>query len=91
MSDTFWKDTTDFLLTGMGTDLFDKSTNLITSIAPLFSMGFGIYFMIIILNAYGRGFDGNAIDLAKKNGSMADYYCLCVQRFTVSKNSQYGV
>ncbi|AUX61031.1 type IV secretion system protein [Simonsiella muelleri] len=66
MSDTFWKDTTDFLLTGMGTDLFDKSANLITNIAPLFSMGFGIYFMIIILNAYGRGFDGNAIDLAKK-------------------------
>lgn len=66
MSDTFWKDTTNFLLTGMGTDLFDKSANLITNIAPLFSMGFGIYFMIIILNAYGRGFDGNAIDLAKK-------------------------
>lgn len=66
MAGTFWKDTTDFLLTGMGTDLFDKSADLITSIAPLFSMGFGIYFMIIILNAYGRGFDGNAIDLAKK-------------------------
>ena len=66
MADTFWKDTTDFLLTSMGTDLFDKSANLITSIAPLFSIGFGIYFMIIILNAYGRGFDGNAVDFAKK-------------------------
>lgn len=66
MSGTFWKDTTDFLLTGMGTDLFAKSTNLISSIAPLFSIGFGIYFMIIIINAYGRGFDGNVMDFAKK-------------------------
>lgn len=66
MSSTFWKDTTDFLLTSMGTDLFDKSANLISSIAPLFSIGFGIYFTIIILNAYGRGFDGNVIDFSKK-------------------------
>lgn len=63
---TFWKDTADFLITGMGTDLFAKSTNLISHIAPLFSMGFGIYFMIVILNAYNRGFDSNTIDLAKK-------------------------
>lgn len=63
---TFWKDTADFLLTGMGTDLFAKSTNLITHIAPLFSAGFGIYFMIVILNAYNRGLDGNTIDFAKK-------------------------
>lgn len=66
MAGSFWKDTTDFLLTGMGTDLFAKSANLISSIAPLFSVGFGIYLMIIILNAYGRGFDGNVIDFAKK-------------------------
>lgn len=66
MAGTFWKDTTDFLLDGLGTNLFAQSANLISNIAPLFSMGFGIYFMIIILNAYGRGFDGNAIDFAKK-------------------------
>ena len=66
MAGTFWKDTTDFLLNGLGTNLVAQSTNLIQAIAPLFSMGFGIYFMIIILNAYGRGFDGNAIDFAKK-------------------------
>ncbi len=66
MAGTFWKDTTDFLLNGLGTNLFAQSANLISSIAPLFSIGFGIYFMIIILNAYGRGFDGNAIDFAKK-------------------------
>lgn len=66
MAGTFWKDTTDFLLNGLGTNLFAQSANLIQAIAPLFSMGFGIYFMIIILNAYGRGFDGNAVDLAKK-------------------------
>lgn len=66
MAGTFWKDTTDFLLNGLGTNLFAQSTNLISSIAPLFSIGFGIYFMIIILNAYGRGFDGNVVDFAKK-------------------------
>lgn len=66
MADTFWKDTTDFLLNGLGTNLFAQSTSLIQAIAPLFSIGFGIYFMIIILNAYGRGFDGNAVDLAKR-------------------------
>lgn len=66
MAGTFWKDTTDFLLNGLGTNLFAQSANLIQAIAPLFSMGFGIYFMIVILNAYGRGFDGNAIDLAKR-------------------------
>lgn len=66
MAGTFWKDTTDFLLNGLGTNLFAQSTSLIQAIAPLFSIGFGIYFMIIILNAYGRGFDGNAIDFSKK-------------------------
>lgn len=66
MAGTFWKDTTDFLLNGLGTNLFAQSTSLIQAIAPLFSIGFGIYFMIIILNAYGRGFDGNAVDFAKK-------------------------
>ena len=63
---TFWKDTIDFIVNNMGSDLFSQSANLISHLAPLFSIGFGIYFMIIILNAYGRGFDGNAVDFAKK-------------------------
>lgn len=66
MAGTFWKDATDFVLNGLGTNLFSQTTHLIAQIAPLFSIGFGIYFMIIILNAYGRGFDGNVIDFAKK-------------------------
>ena len=66
MAGTFWKETTDFLLNGLGTNLFTQSANLIQAIAPLFSICFGIYFMIIILNAYGRGFDGNFVDFTKK-------------------------
>lgn len=63
---TFWKDTADFLLTGMGSDLFDKAGNLISAISPLFSIGFGIYILIVVMNAYNRGFDGNVVDLSKR-------------------------
>lgn len=66
MSGTFWKETTDFIINNMGSNLFAQSANLITKIAPLFSIGFGIYFLIVILNAYGRGFDGNVVDFTKK-------------------------
>lgn len=66
MSSTFWKDTIEFLLTGMGTDLFSKTEQLITQIAPLFSIGFGIYFLMIILDAYNRGFDDNLQNISKR-------------------------
>lgn len=54
------------LLTGLGTDLFQKTTKLIAELSPLFAAGFGIYIMIVALNAYNRGLDGNVLDLTKK-------------------------
>lgn len=63
---TFWKDTVDFLLTGMGSNLFAKTEQLITQIAPLFSIGFGIYFLMIILDAYKNGVDDTLQNIAKR-------------------------
>ncbi|MDK4688285.1 type IV secretion system protein [Kingella negevensis] len=54
------------LLKGMGSDLFAKTANIITEISPLFASGFGIYIVIVALNAYNRGFDDNFVDLAKR-------------------------
>lgn len=56
----------DALLNGMGTNLFAKSANLISGIAPLFAAGFGIYLLLIIVNYYNRGFDENIVDFSKK-------------------------
>lgn len=54
------------LLKGMGSNLFAKTTNIITEISPLFAIGFGLYIVIVALNTYNRGFDDNFIDLAKR-------------------------
>ena len=54
------------LLKGMGSDLFAKTANIITAISPLFASGFGVYILIVALNAYNRGFDDNVMDLAKR-------------------------
>ena len=54
------------LLKGMGSNLFTKTTNIITEISPLFAIGFGLYIVIVALNTYNRGFDDNFIDLAKR-------------------------
>lgn len=50
----------------LGTDLLHNASSLISSIAPLFSIGFGIYILLVIINAYGRGFDENIVDLSKR-------------------------
>ena len=50
----------------MGSDLFAKTANIITAISPLFASGFGVYILIVALNAYNRGFDDNVMDLAKR-------------------------
>ena len=57
---------TDALLTSMGTDLFSKSANLISGLAPLFSAGFGLYLLLVIVTYYSRGFDEAFVDLAKR-------------------------
>ena len=61
-----FSDIANNLLNGMGTDLFSKSGNLISGIAPVFQIGFGIYILLVALDAYNRGFDENVMDLAKR-------------------------
>ena len=56
----------DALLTGMGTNLFAKSANIISGTAPLFAAGFGIYLLLVMINYYNRGFDENIMDFAKR-------------------------
>ena len=57
---------TDKLLTSMGTDLFAKSANLISGLAPLFAAGFGLYILLIVFTYYNRGFDESIVDLSKR-------------------------
>lgn len=61
-----FSDIANNLLNGMGTDLFSKSGNLISGIAPIFQIGFGIYILLVALDAYNRGFDENVMDLGKR-------------------------
>ena len=50
----------------MGTNLFQKSNNMISGIAPVFQIGFGIYILLIAFDYYKRGFDENVVDLGKR-------------------------
>ncbi len=61
-----FSDIANNLLNGMGSDLFSKSGNLISGIAPIFQIGFGIYILLVALDAYNRGFDENVMDLGKR-------------------------
>ena len=61
-----FSDIANNLLNGMGSDLFTKSGNLISGIAPVFQTGFGIYILLVALDAYNRGFDENVMDLGKR-------------------------
>lgn len=61
-----FKNIFESLLKGMGSDLFAKTTNIITEISPLFATGFGIYILIVAIDAYNRGFDDNIVDLGKR-------------------------
>lgn len=65
-STSLFSDIANTILNGMGTDLFSKSGNLISGIAPLFQIGFGIYILLVALNYYNRGFDENIVDLGKR-------------------------
>ena len=61
-----FSDIANSLLNGMGSDLFTKSGNLISGIAPVFQIGFGIYILLVALDYYNRGLDEKVIDLAKR-------------------------
>ena len=39
---------------------------MISGIAPAFQIGFGIYILLVALDAYNRGFDENVMDLGKR-------------------------
>ncbi len=63
---SYFSELANFLLNGMGTNLFQKSNNMISGIAPLFQIGFGIYILLIAFDYYKRGFDENVVDLGKR-------------------------
>ena len=44
---SYFSELANFLLNGMGTNLFQKSNNMISGIAPVFQIGFGIYILLI--------------------------------------------
>ena len=61
-----FSDIANSLLNGMGSDLFTKSGDLISGIAPFFQVCFGIYMLLVILDYYGRGMNENVVDLGKR-------------------------
>ena len=63
---SYFSELANFLLNGMGTNLFQKSNNMISGIAPVFQIGFGIYILLIAFDYYKRGFDENVVDLSKR-------------------------
>lgn len=63
---SYFSELANFLLNGMGTNLFQKSNNMISGIAPVFQIGFGIYILLVAFNYYKRGFDENVVDLGKR-------------------------
>lgn len=63
---SYFSELANFLLNGMGTNLFQKSNNMISGIAPVFQIGFGIYILLIAFDYYKRGFYENVVDLGKR-------------------------
>lgn len=63
---SYFSELANFLLNGVGTNLFQKSNNMISGIAPVFQIGFGIYILLIAFDYYKRGFDENVVDLGKR-------------------------
>lgn len=63
---SYFSELANFLLNGMGTNLFQKSNNMISGIAPVFQIGFGIYILLVAFDYYKRGFDENVVDLSKR-------------------------
>lgn len=63
---SYFSELANFLLNGMGTNLFQKSNNMISGIAPVFQIGFGIYILLVAFDYYKQGFDENVVDLGKR-------------------------
>lgn len=66
MATSIFTDLSKEFVATLGDNLFSAVGSFISGLAPLFAAGFGIYVMIVALNAYNRGLDDNIIDMAKK-------------------------
>ena len=88
---SYFSELANFLLNGMGTNLFQKSNNMISGIAPVFQIGFGIYILLIAFDYYKRGFDENVVDLGKRMIGWLLIIAFCVQFQSVSETRQYHV
>lgn len=53
-------------LLGNVSKMFDKSTDLIGHIAPIFSLAFGIYVLLQCWHYYNKGFDESFMDITKR-------------------------
>lgn len=56
----------NFLTQNAGVKLFTQTGIAIKSIAPLFSMGFAIYILLLSFYYYNKGIDESIVDLSKK-------------------------
>ncbi len=66
MASSVFQDLTDTFVVKFSAELFNNVGTFISNISPLFASGFCLYVVIVALDAYNRGFDGNAIDLSKR-------------------------
>lgn len=66
MPSSYFSDAANILMNGMGSNLFAKAGNLISGIAPVFQIGFGIYMLLVVLDYHNRGLDEKAVDLGKR-------------------------
>ena len=76
MESGYFSAVAETLLNGMGSNLFSKASSLIAAISPFFSVCFGIYILLIIMDAYNRGFEENVMDIGKRLGGWLLIICL---------------
>lgn len=56
----------EYITENLGSNLFEKTGAFIENIAPVFSMGFGLYIVLLMFYYYNRGFDESILDFTKK-------------------------
>ena len=89
---SYFSELANFLLNGMGTNLFQKSNNMIMVLRRVFQIGFGIYILLIAFDYYKQGgFDENVVDLGKRMIGWLLIIAFCVQFQSVSETRQYHV
>ena len=81
-------DISEYMTQNLGTDLLVKSGALIEKIAPLFSMGFGIYVLLLVFYYYGRGLDESVLDLSKR---LLGWFIVIALAFNASMYSSLAV